>query len=268
MKPKSFFTLSVSLTQKAWNCFLEALFPPRCIISNKEGVYLEKKFRDFPQAPESNAQFKYLDDIYAHTAYYDPVVEKVVEYFKFKGFKQLAQIMVQNIPKKTPTHFYPPLDKVNCANSTRENPLGDMGELEGVSQNIALVPIPLHWTRKLYRGFNQAEVLAKEIERKKGGKIEELKILNNLKRIKKTSQQARLSKFDRHQNLQNAFIWKQKKNASHLSISQSTPPIPHTIILIDDVVASGTTLDQAAKACKEAGVKQVYAIVFARGGKN
>lgn len=214
----------------AWAWFIEALFPPRCIITGREGTHLASEFRNFPPPPENQASFRYLDQIYAHTAYYDPVVEQVVEYFKFKGFKQLAEIMVANIP--------PPR----------------RGSVEGV----VLVPIPLHWSRKLYRGFNQAAVLAQALSRQSA-----ILIYKNLKRQKRTSQQARLNKNHRQKNLQNAFIWK-----------SSPPPkgelegvTPQTVILIDDVVASGSTLDQAAKACKEAGVREVYAIVFARGGK-
>ena len=48
---------------------------------------------------------------------------------------------------------------------------------------------------------------------------------------------------------------------------QGKDSIPSKVVLIDDVVASGATLDAAAFALKNAGVKEVSALVFARGGK-
>ena len=203
--------------------FLEALCPPKCIISKKEGSWLSENFTYFPPAPTNQANFKYIDEIHAITGYYDPVVEKIVEHFKFQGFKQLATVMMQNKRETVPKNYL---------------------------NTEYIVPIPLHWTRKIYRGYNQAEKLAKAASK-------ELKVPvnNGLRRRKKTKQQARLKKDDRLKNLESAFIWKNSE-------------IPTSIILIDDVVASGSTLDQAARACKKAGVKTVYGLVFARGGKN
>ncbi len=80
-------------------------------------------------------------------------------------------------------------------------------------------------------------------------------IIHNLKRVKRTSQQAKLTKEKRHQNLTDAFEAKFESK------------ITQRIILIDDVVASGATLDSAARVLKKKGAKEVVALVFARGGK-
>lgn len=107
-------------------------------------------------------------------------------------------------------------------------------------------PIPLYFWRQFTRGFNQSEIIAQKISPKK-----------ILKRHKYTRQQARLDKASRKKNIKNAFFippkWHHKiKNKS--------------IVLIDDVVATGSTLDQAAKVFKNTGAKKVIAIVIARGG--
>jgi len=199
----------------------QGLFPPQCIISGEPGSFLAKKHRKFPKPPLNKAKFKHVDKIIAVTAYDDPVIKKIIHDFKFQGLKDLAPIMAQAMIKKLAT------------------------------SNQQLVTIPLHWTRKIWRGFNQAEILAQEMQ-----KINKnLVIDTGLKRIKKTSQQARLDKNAREKNLKNAFVWRGKKE------------IPEKIILIDDVVATGSTLDEAAGVLKKAGCKEIWALVFARGGK-
>ncbi len=206
-----------------WKWINEALFPVRCIVCKREGNWLCRKHDHFCNAPKNEAIFQYIDKIYVATAYYDPVVKKVIEYFKFRGFSALADILGKQICDKiSPEAFH----------------------------NSVLVPIPLHWTRKLWRGFNQAEKIAQAIQRKNPS----LKIMNNLHRIRRTKQQAKLKKNDRLQNLENAFKWYGKE-------------IPSKILLIDDVVASGETLDSAAMTLKIKGVKNVSGVVFARGGK-
>lgn len=124
-----------------------------------------------------------------------------------------------------------------------------MAEFIPLSTIIYIVPIPLHIRRWVWRGFNQSHLLAKAIQSIRP----DIKIIISLKRPKATSQQARLNKESRIKNMQRAFTWK------------GAPP-PSEVILIDDVVASGTTLDAAAKVLKAAGAERVTAIVFARGG--
>ena len=125
-------------------------------------------------------------------------------------------------------------------------------------ENSILVPVPLHWTRKIWRGFNQAEILAKKIAKK----VDSAESREILKRSKKTRQQAKLSKKERLKNTENAFVF--KETDCYLSLKELKNK---QIILIDDVVASGSTLDSAAKALKFAGFQKVKAVVFARGGK-
>ncbi len=208
------------LTIKSW--FFEALFPPKCLICYQEGAYLCLRHQSLKKAPLSQAHFQHLDDIFAANYYRHTSVKKVVEYFKFRGFKDLASIMAQSIYTNTPLSFF---------------------------EESTFVPVPLHWTRKTWRGFNQAEVIAIHLQKHYPHVI----LSTKLKRKKRTKQQARLDKKGRQQNLEKAFVWTGKT-------------IPKKITLIDDVVASGSTLDAAAKILKAAGAKEVVAITFARGG--
>ncbi len=209
------------IIKKAWKWFLSALFPPRCLICKKEGAYLCSTHFRFEIAPPNRVEFKSLNGIYAATKYFSVPSEQCVEYFKFRGFKEIGEIMALEIIKHSPKNW---------------------------EKNSILVPIPLHWSRKLWRGFNQSELLANLISKKLN-----IPVCLDLKRIKKTHQQSKLSKQDRKTNLSNVFQWQGEK-------------ITQNIILIDDVVASGVTLDSAAKELKKHRANQVFAFVFARGG--
>ncbi len=210
--------------QKIGRMFLCMFFPAKCIVCRKEGAYLCAKHKDFPPSPRNEAVFHFVDHIHATTAYHVFSVKKIVEFFKFRGFRSIGTLMAKEMMKDVPKSFW---------------------------HGAVLVPIPLHWTRKFWRGFNQSEILAQELVKL----IPSLTISSGLKRIKYTRQQAKLSKTEREKNMKEVFAWDD-------SIS-----VPTRVILVDDVVASGSTLDSAGKVLKAAGVKIVDAVVFARGGK-
>lgn len=116
------------------------------------------------------------------------------------------------------------------------------------SKEMILVPVPLYFWRQRDRGYNQSEILAKIIRKKLG-----LKILNPLKR-KKTKPQVGLSGRARRKNLEGAFYLRKNVDIKD-----------KTIILIDDVSTTGTTLEECAKVLRAAGAKRVWGLVIARG---
>lgn len=121
--------------------------------------------------------------------------------------------------------------------------------------DAVLMPVPLHPTRLRERGFNQSELIGDILldELTKEGIL--VKKENNiLKRIKKTKQQARLSKDLRQVNIKDAFA------------VNSGLVLPYdNVVLIDDVFTSGATLMECARVLKSAGVKKVLAFCLARG---
>jgi len=211
--------------QKNGRVFLCVFFPEKCIVCRKEGAYLCAKHKELPPAPKNEAIFHFIDHVHATTAYHVFSVKKIVEFLKFRGFRSVGALMAKEIAEDVPKSFW---------------------------HNAVLVPIPLHWTRKFWRGFNQSEILAFELTKQ----IPELKLSCGLRRIKRTQQQSKLSKNARGKNMQDVFSW------------EASSPVPTRVILVDDVVASGATLDSAGKVLKQAGVKIVDAVVFARGGKD
>lgn len=113
----------------------------------------------------------------------------------------------------------------------------------------ALVPVPIHRERKRERGYNQAQLLAREI-----GRIMKIPVEAHLiRRIKNTLPQKLLDDAERQNNLKRAF--KIERNDVKLK----------RVIIIDDIYTTGSTVDACAVALKSAGVEKVYFIAAAIG---
>lgn len=113
-----------------------------------------------------------------------------------------------------------------------------------------MVPIPLSKAKYRKRGYNQAEILAKELSKRL-----DLKVLDCLERNKETVTQVGLSKKERRENIKDAFSIK-KKFENRLK--------GKSIMLIDDVVTSGATFSEACSVLKKSGTGRVWAIAFAK----
>lgn len=116
------------------------------------------------------------------------------------------------------------------------------------SSDCVIVPVPLSQKRLNWRGFNQSEILAKTL-----GKNLKIGIVKDLKKKKDTKQQAELSAEARLNNLSAAFSW------------QGEPLLGKTVIIIDDVLTTGSTVKEIAKELKKANVKRIGVIVLAKG---
>lgn len=114
-----------------------------------------------------------------------------------------------------------------------------------------LVPVPLHWRRAWRRRYNQSGALARVIERQSGVEARGDVLL----RVRATEQQIGLSRAQRATNVQGAF---------QVSPDRQAEVQGRRIILIDDVLTSGATLDACARVLLRAKAAQVDVLVFAR----
>ena len=113
-----------------------------------------------------------------------------------------------------------------------------------------IIPIPLHKTKLRSRGYNQAEILARELSKKSN-----IKMVDALQRTKNTRSQVGLKREDRIKNIKGAFVIKgDRKNLIGRSL----------IFLVDDVLTTGSTLLEAANTLKRNGAKRVWGIALAR----
>lgn len=174
-----------------------------------------------------------LKIIFSAGHYSDPILRETIHAFKYHSIESLKETLARLL--------------INYIKKER---------LENKFAGSILVPIPLTLRRKMARGFNQSEVLANELSRFLNSPV-----INLLKRRKFVLPQADISDWQkRKENISGAFLISTSDVDSYrrrMSIK--------SVILVDDVATSGATLEEAAKVLKQAGVKEIYGLVVAKG---
>lgn len=111
-----------------------------------------------------------------------------------------------------------------------------------------MIPVPLHRARKRERGFNQSEILAEGISQ-----VLDRTTLNTvLKRKRNTKDQTHLNVQQRKENVEGAFV-----------VAHPDKVMGKMIILVDDVMTTGATLNECAKMLLEAGAIRIFAVTLA-----
>jgi ComF family protein len=111
-----------------------------------------------------------------------------------------------------------------------------------------VVPVPLHPARKRERGFNQAELLAELLAARAG-----LPMRKALQRVRYTTTQTAFDRTERMENLRDAFRLRKNANVRGLRV-----------LLVDDILTTGSTLSECARVLKAAGALSVHAATAAR----
>ncbi len=213
------------------------LFFPRYSLSGSEGQWItddeRKRMKLYPIRFDKQLLRKKginsLDCLIAAGSYQaSPLLRKAIKTFKYGRIADLGPELAQKIVECLPGLLLLP-------------------EEYRSAKALVLCPVPLHWTRKFQRGFNQAEILAKEI-----GTQKQWQVCTLLKRSKATGHQAWRKREERLIALNDAFV----------SVSNTPPPC---ILLVDDISSTGATLDACASSLKRAGVKHVVGLVVAYG---
>ncbi len=113
-----------------------------------------------------------------------------------------------------------------------------------------LIPVPLHHVRRRARGYNQSAVLAHELSRRVGYPS----VPGLLRRIRPTTTQTNLTAKQRLSNVVGAFQYRGEKRLAS-----------RRVLLVDDVMTTGATVNACAKTLKEGGAVSVHVITVARG---
>jgi ComF family protein len=122
----------------------------------------------------------------------------------------------------------------------------DRGVWEGAE---ALVPVPLHPSRRRDRGFNQARILARDLGRRRGLRLLEGALI----KVRNAPPQAGLRAADRERNVVRAYAVRRPDRVRG-----------RTLVLVDDVTTTGATLRECARVLKAAGAKEVRAVTLAQ----
>jgi competence protein ComFC len=167
-----------------------------------------------------------LDNLLVAAYYQDGPVKELIHAFKYEGNRILKHDLIHTLQKNNAIY-----DSINK-----------------IKRHTIVVPVPLHFRRKWWRGFNQSEEIAKLISKE----LNLTMLKTALKRKHHTKIQASLHRKDRLNNLIEAFEAKTCLNTNS------------SVILVDDIATTGATLNACAIALKKAGFKRVVGVVIAR----
>ena len=220
------------------NFLLDLFFPKNCFGCQKEETYLCEDCISLLDIINFHKTFKTenLDDLYFALSYKNHsfkyehrLIRQLIKKFKYTPFvKSLSQPLSSLII----THF-----------ESYEKPALFIQEKD----DFIIIPVPLSQKRLKWRGFNQAEEIAKNLSM-----YLQIPLFNNiLTKNKETFFQSRLSKEERENNLISSFSCnKQIKNEK--------------VLLVDDIYTTGSTMEECAKTLKKAGAIKVIGITIAR----
>jgi len=225
---------------------LDTLFPISCIQCQKEGVWLcdacfssiiiqnehvcgvcEKMITPDGRTCHACKKKNALDGLIVTTSYTSSFISRAIHFYKYRFVSDL-HVSLANLLVK--------------AFRKTDVPLPDI-----------IIPIPLHTRRLRWRGFNQSFLLARHLSTNLLPQFE-IPLKECLVRNRYTSPQMEIKDYhSRKQNLADAFSMAAKEKVKN-----------KTILLVDDVATTGSTIFECAKVLKKAGAKEVFAIVVAR----
>ncbi len=210
---------------------LDLIFPIKCLSCRKEGQWLCKKCfvkTESLPSPKAKLESKNLDRLIAVFDYHHPLIKKLISVYKYHFVSEISKTLADFLLKKLSPY------------------LGDTD-----LKKFVLIPMPLHKKRLRFRGFNQAELLARNLSQKL-----KVKLRNDLLvRCRHTPPQVKVALTERKKNIKSAF--RAKKDLSLKS---------KTIILVDDVTTSGATLEAAAQAILARNKpREIWGLVVAKG---
>ncbi len=230
---------------KGRDFIFDFILPKYCLNCRKEGEWLCAQCQDLLTFKKqyclhcktfntsgkfcSSCEKKYfLDGVLIAGDYDNQILAELIKKIKYHFAKDVSEILAQFLK-----NFVLEYQKKNNFNL----------------KNFILIPIPLHKKRENFRGFNQSYELTQKF-----AEFFDLKInKHDLIKIKNTKAQAKLNENERKNNIKESFSW-QGKNLKK-----------QNIILIDDVVTTGSTLNECARILKNNGAGEIIGLAVAKG---
>jgi len=223
----------------------DLLFPPRCLLCRKNVHKIEicsdclEGFRPLssPLCSICGTEFK------TGSGEDHPCGACIKDIPSFDG---AASMFIYNDAMKEAVHFFKYKGK-----SILSRPLGNSLAQHHLSKGDydAILPVPLYIKRLRNRGYNQSQLLAVELGRIVGIKVDPWL----LKRARPTLSQTGMKRNERIKNLKGAFMLRKGSTVKGMKL-----------LLIDDVYTTGSTVEECAKVLKKGGAKKVNVLTLAR----
>jgi len=233
--------------QKVKEFIIDLIFPKQCLLCGLENTYLcrqcfkqikiNSKFycvfcqqnNEFGQVCQPCQADAKLKAVWVAADYNDKIIQDLVHNLKYKYIEDIADSLGKILIKFIETNNI-------------------FTEFELSSDNVIFVPVPLHKKRYLQRGYNQSQLIAEIIS-----KFYNIPVQVILQRIVNTTSQVNLKRKARQENVKNAF---------QLIVDQPKD-LNKKIILIDDVITTGSTLNECARVLVANGYEQIFGLVIA-----
>lgn len=234
---------------KIKDLILDILFPKVCINCNREGKYVCDECSVFV------SEAMLVCPVCHNSSFSGETHQNCIKKYSLDGlvsmwdYEALVKRLIHNVKYGGLTHI---IDE--CVESSFKLMAADINRFYSFlsflsSDNTYITYVPMYIKRKKRRGFNQSELIAKEL-----GKISNSKVVPLLKKIIDTEDRAKPSKKERLENVKNSFKF---------CIKPGLAQIKH-VLLVDDVFITGATMQGCCKALKRSGVEKVWAFTLAR----
>jgi ComF family protein len=220
----------------------DILYYDRCYFCgslDENSIFCEKCFSKLETLPLQPLRTFEDVEIFSATKY-ENNIKKLVHLFKYKDKERLSSFCAQIM-----FDYWEKVQKQN-------------------SKSLVIIPVPIHWKRKLSRRYDHMELIASDflrfVENSQNLNFKTVKIGKNLvKRVKDTKPQYNMSVSERSINLKNAF----EINENTLNKLKNQLGSDLQVLLIDDITTTGSTFIEILKVLKANGVKNLTALSLA-----
>ena len=239
------FFYKVNFQMSLFNNFVDWLFPTKCIICGdeiqKNSIFCPKCFTKatFIDYPFCKICGKLFSNSYCYSE--NCICENCVKNTHFFDvaralfqYDDISKSVVFKIKKYADNN----VAKI-CLNMLFKKYLDVFNSFNFI------VPVPSHWSRVLKRGYNPADIISFELSN-----ILNIPVQKILKRVKKTDYQKGKSTKDRYENVKNAFVCSEKNL------------LEQKIILVDDVMTTGATLNECSKILKSKNCLKIFCLTI------
>lgn len=230
-----------------WKELTDCIYPPRCPVCDviaapgqllcagctKEAVLIEEPFCKKCGKPLEDTRQEYCGDCMK----------------KSHSFRQGRAVFIYQNGMKKSLYRFKYSNRREYAAFYAQHAVRLHGDWILRTQAEAIIPIPMYIGKKRQRGYNQAEVFARELGKRLGIPVD----VKLVRRIRDTIPQKELNDKERHQNLKKAF--------------QLTEDIVRykRVLLVDDIYTTGSTMDEVSDVLLLHGVRDVYYICISIG---